>query len=64
MTRLTGEDRIAAADLAKRSYEVGMSVREIAVSNGWSYGLTHTLLQDAGVTLRPRGTRAGDDGPA
>lgn len=54
-TRLTGELRErAAADLATK-YEAGASIRTLADQTGRSYGLIRQLLEEAGVTLRPRG---------
>ena len=38
-------------------YESGLTVREIAWLNGVSYGKIYRLLQDAGVSMRPRGGR-------
>jgi hypothetical protein len=38
-------------------YESGLTVREVAGLNGVSYGKIYRLLQDAGVSMRPRGGR-------
>lgn len=38
-------------------YESGLTVREVAELNGVSYGKIYRLLQDAGVSMRPRGGR-------
>ncbi|HZZ49060.1 MAG TPA: helix-turn-helix domain-containing protein [Pseudonocardia sp.] len=42
------------AELLRR-YEQGRSVREICTETGYSIGRVRRLLQDAGVTFRPRG---------
>jgi len=36
-------------------YKKGKSIREISEQIECSYGKTHRLLTDAGVTFRPRG---------
>ena len=46
-------DKLAAR--ATTLYGKGKSIREISTVIGCSYGKTHKLLSDAGVTLRPRG---------
>ncbi|MFI5592937.1 helix-turn-helix domain-containing protein [Amycolatopsis sp. NPDC051758] len=38
-------------------YESGSTVREVAVLNGMSYGKIYRLLQEVGVSRRPRGGR-------
>jgi DNA-directed RNA polymerase specialized sigma24 family protein len=53
--RLTGEDRLKMTDRVAKLYARGQSIREISVETGRSYGAVHTLLREAGVTLRPRG---------
>jgi transcriptional regulator with XRE-family HTH domain len=41
---------------AKARYEAGESIRNIAFEAGRSYGFIHRILQEAGVTLRGRGS--------
>lgn len=53
--RVTGLDRAALAEAAARDYKGGASIRDIAERTGRSYGATHRLLVEAGVTLRGRG---------
>lgn len=53
--RLVGEERQKVAkDLARR-YTAGADIRTLAAETGKSYGFTHRILVEAGVTLRPRG---------
>jgi len=37
------------------AYNGGASIRQIAATSGYSFGLVHTLLTEAGVTFRPCG---------
>lgn len=53
--RLTGKPRENAAAFARKSYEAGKSIRWIANATGRSYGATHRLVVESGVTLRSRG---------
>lgn len=46
-------DKLTAA--TAKAYRGGASIREIAAASGYSFGLVHTLLTEAGVTFRPRG---------
>lgn len=52
---LTGNQRTRIADRARALYEEGASVRSVARHIGYSYGTAHTLLLEAGTTLRDRG---------
>lgn len=53
--RLTGTARYdLAADLAAR-YRAGDTIRGLAAHIDRPYGITRSLLLEAGVTLRPRG---------
>ncbi|MCI3271427.1 helix-turn-helix domain-containing protein [Streptomyces cylindrosporus] len=59
---LRGERREEVARRAAELYLAGCSIKSTGRQIGRSYGATHTLLLEAGVTLRPRGgmrTRAG-----
>jgi transposase-like protein len=50
-----GDARVAVrADLARR-YRDGASVRKLAREVGKSYGFVYRMLEEAGVTMRPRG---------
>jgi hypothetical protein len=60
-TRVTGTDRLALMKRAAKFYGQGFSVRSIGEKLGRSYGATHRLLTEAGVTFRPRGHRHGSD---
>lgn len=46
---------------AVRMYNEGLSIREVSRWLNRSYGCTHRLLVEAGVTLRPRGYRGRRD---
>ncbi len=54
-TYLTGEAREQAKQTAAARYAEGLSVRAVAAEIGLSFSSTHALLQQAGVTFRPRG---------
>lgn len=54
-TQLTGQARDKVRAEAARLYETGMSVDAVAEAIGRSHGSTHTLLHEAGVTMRRRG---------
>ena len=57
--RITGNDRdVLARELAKK-YAKGASIRALAEETGRSYGFTHRVLTEAGVTLRSRGSKSG-----
>jgi hypothetical protein len=45
-----------AAELAEM-YAAGATIRSLVARTGRSYGVVHTLLLEAGVTLRDRGGR-------
>lgn len=57
-TKITGTDRRNLAGQLRRKYERGSSIRELAGEHGRSYGFVHTMLNEAGTTLRPRGGQA------
>jgi hypothetical protein len=59
--RITGADRTKLASDLKKQYDRGRSIRELAESNGRSYGFVHRVLSESGVSLRGRGgsTRKG-----
>jgi predicted Fe-S protein YdhL (DUF1289 family) len=58
-TRVTGTDRTALMKRAAKLYGQGYSVRAVGEKLARSYGATHRLLSEAGVTFRPRGYRHG-----
>ena len=47
------QERIGKELLAQ--YEAGRSVRQLCAETGYSIGRVRRLLEDAGVTFRPRG---------
>ncbi|HEY3736165.1 MAG TPA: helix-turn-helix domain-containing protein [Jatrophihabitans sp.] len=53
--RITGTDRVKLAADLKKKYEKGLSIRDLADSNGRSYGFVHRVLSESGVDLRGRG---------
>ena len=53
--RITGADRSKLANDLKKQYDKGRSIRELAESNGRSYGFVHRVLSESGVELRGRG---------
>ena len=53
--RITGAERDTLAGDLSKQYDKGRSIRELAESNGRSYGFIHRVLSEAGVTLRGRG---------
>lgn len=55
VTRVTGEARHALTQTMVDGYRAGASIRELAASQGRSYGFVHRLLTEAGVELRGRG---------
>lgn len=52
---LTGEDRTRVRTDAARRYLAGSTIQSVARQIGFSYGLTRTLLIEAGVRLRKPG---------
>lgn len=57
---LSNARREARDDLranVSHGYRAGATIRELMATTGQSYGLVRTLLLEAGVILRPRGTR-------
>lgn len=53
--QLTGADRVKISRRYKQLYDAGHSIRAIAEQTGRSYTQVHKLLDEAGVTFRPRG---------
>ncbi len=56
--RITGADRTRLAGDLKKQYDKGRSIRELAETNGRSYGFVHRVLSESGATLRGRGGSA------
>ena len=54
-TYLRGAERTDLMERLRLAYEGGASIRDCMNVGGKSYGLTHRLLEEAGVTFRPRG---------
>ncbi|MEU3844312.1 helix-turn-helix domain-containing protein [Streptomyces sp. NPDC028635] len=52
---ITGAARRELAEVMKKEYEEGRSIRAIAEAHGRSYGFVHRVLGEAGVPLRTRG---------
>ncbi|MFZ3595113.1 helix-turn-helix domain-containing protein [Streptomyces sp. BH104] len=52
--RLKGDERAELRKALAAKYRTGSSIRELLAEYGLSYGLTHTLLLEEGVTLRAR----------
>lgn len=56
MAKIDAKERAKRIKTASTAYTKGkQSIREIAAANGWSYGHTHGLLVESGVSLRSRG---------
>jgi hypothetical protein len=53
--RITGAERSKLANDLKKQYDKGLSIRELAETNGRSYGFVHRVLSESGVELRGRG---------
>ncbi|MGW7196619.1 helix-turn-helix domain-containing protein [Streptomyces chryseus] len=52
---LRGDARTRLRDQLAQQYRAGASIRALQPqAHGRSYGFVRTLLQEAGVTLRPR----------
>jgi hypothetical protein len=56
--RLRGEERDKVRAAAKKDYDGGASIRDVAAQHNVSFGLARTLLLEAKVTLRTRTRRA------
>lgn len=54
-TRITGDNRIKTRTRAAELYMQGCTIQSTARQIGRSYGLTRTLLLEAGVRLRKPG---------
>lgn len=55
-SRVTGTDRAALRKKVVCHYmNDSMSIREICIETGRSYGAIHLLLREAGVAMRTRG---------
>ncbi|MDX2919684.1 helix-turn-helix domain-containing protein [Streptomyces sp. NE06-03C] len=57
--RRRGKEREKLRMSLAKQYDGGLSIRKVAGPAGLSYGLTRTLLLEAGVTLRTRAPRRG-----
>ncbi|MFD5788651.1 helix-turn-helix domain-containing protein [Streptomyces sp. NPDC127037] len=58
--QLRGEARDAVRTAVADGYRAQASIRQLAAEHGLSFGLTRTLLHEAGVTMRGRsGRRTG-----
>jgi predicted transcriptional regulator len=53
--RITGSERAKLAGDLRKQYDKGKSIRELAESNGRSYGFVHRVLSESGASLRGRG---------
>ncbi len=53
--RILGGTRAELAATLKAKYERGVSIRTLAAETGRSFGFVHTLLGEAGATMRQRG---------
>jgi hypothetical protein len=53
--RITGADRTKLASDLRKQYDKGRSIRELAETNGRSYGFVHRVLSESGAELRGRG---------
>jgi hypothetical protein len=60
--RITGAERSKLASDLRKRYDKGRSIRELAESNGRSYGFVHRVLSESGVTLRGRGGSTKSNG--
>jgi hypothetical protein len=56
MPRLHGADRTQTAEQLADRYLTGDTIQGLASTTGRSYGTVRTLLLEAGVKLRPRGS--------
>lgn len=52
---LTADTRITTRETAARLYIAGSTIQSVARQIGFSYGLTRTLLIEAGVRIRKPG---------
>lgn len=52
--KLIGTERARLKHEMRRAYEGGLTIMEVAEKFGRSYGNTHMLLHESGVTIRPR----------
>lgn len=55
--RVRGDERARLQKALADGYAADASIRALAAEHGLSYGLTRTLLSEAGVRLRPRARR-------
>jgi hypothetical protein len=53
--RVTGAERMKLGTDLRKQYDKGRSIRELAESNGRSYGFIHRVLSESGAALRGRG---------
>jgi hypothetical protein len=49
---VTGEPREQLRAMLAAEYDTGLSIRDLCREHGLSYGLTRTLLAEAGVKFR------------
>ena len=54
---IRADERTDVATELAEMYAAGSTIRSLAARTGRSYGVVHTLLLEAGVTLRDRGGR-------
>ncbi|BBY77573.1 hypothetical protein MPRF_44720 [Mycolicibacterium parafortuitum] len=50
-----GKSREQLMTELRSAYERGASIRTLVASTGHSYGSIHTMLREAGATMRSRG---------
>ncbi|ORB30442.1 helix-turn-helix domain-containing protein [Mycolicibacterium parafortuitum] len=50
-----GKSREQLITELRSAYERGASIRTLVASTGHSYGSIHTMLREAGATMRSRG---------
>lgn len=51
----TNESRENLLNQLRSAYENGASIRALVASTGRSYGSIHSMLREAGATMRSRG---------
>ncbi|BBX70486.1 helix-turn-helix domain-containing protein [Mycolicibacterium psychrotolerans] len=50
-----GKDRDQLITELRSAYEGGASIRTLVATTGHSYGSVHSMLREAGATMRSRG---------
>jgi hypothetical protein len=58
--RITGAARDKLGGDLRHQYDNGQSIRQLAESNGRSYGFVHRVLSESGASLRSRGGSTAD----